>query len=49
MRRETVGYILKSLDTTAIIVTHDPQEAMAVGDQVVLMRQGRGGTDRFAL
>ena len=40
VRRETVE-ILKSLDTTAIIVTHDPQEAMAVGDQVVLMRQGR--------
>lgn len=35
VRRETVE-ILKSLDTTAIIVTHDPQEAMAVGDQVVL-------------
>lgn len=40
MRRETVE-ILKALETTAIIVTHDPQEAMAVGDQVVLMRHGR--------
>lgn len=40
VRRETVE-ILKALETTAIIVTHDPQEAMAVGDQVVLMRHGR--------
>lgn len=40
VRRETVE-ILKALETTAIIVTHDPQEAMAVGDQVVLMRRGR--------
>ena len=40
VRRETVE-ILRALGATAIIVTHDPQEAMAVGDLIVLMRAGR--------
>lgn len=40
VRSETLR-ILRDLQTTAIIVTHDPQEALAVGDQVVLMRKGR--------
>ncbi len=40
VRSETVE-ILRALRATAIIVTHDPQEAMAVGDLIVLMRNGR--------
>ncbi|WP_128255410.1 ABC transporter ATP-binding protein [Falsirhodobacter deserti] len=40
VRRETVD-ILRKTGTTAIIVTHDPQEALAVGDLIVLMRAGR--------
>lgn len=40
IRNETVA-TLKQLGTTAIMVTHDPQEALAVGDLIVLMRQGR--------
>ncbi|KGJ04652.1 iron ABC transporter ATP-binding protein [Paracoccus halophilus] len=40
VRRETLE-ILRQLGTTAILVTHDPQEALAVGDLIVLMRQGR--------
>nr|WP_261322022.1 ABC transporter ATP-binding protein [Rhizobium leguminosarum] len=32
--------LLRALGTTVIIVTHDPQEALSVGDQVVLMRAG---------
>ena len=40
VRRETVE-TLRRTGTTAIIVTHDPQEALAVGDLIVLMRAGR--------
>lgn len=40
VRRETVE-TLHSLGATAIIVTHDPQEALAVGHLIVLMRDGR--------
>lgn len=40
VRRETID-ILRRIGTTAIIVTHDPQEALAVGDLIVLMRAGR--------
>lgn len=40
VRRETVE-TLRRIGTTAIIVTHDPQEALAVGDLIVLMRAGR--------
>lgn len=39
VRRETLD-ILRRLGTTAILVTHDPQEALAVGDLIVLMRGG---------
>lgn len=39
VRRETLD-ILRQLGTTAILVTHDPQEALAVGDLIVLMRDG---------
>ncbi len=39
VRTETLS-LLKSLDTTVIMVTHDPQEALSAGDRLVLMRSG---------
>ncbi|MBX4868540.1 ABC transporter ATP-binding protein [Rhizobium bangladeshense] len=39
VRSDTLN-LLRTLGTTVIIVTHDPQEALSVGDQVVLMRAG---------
>ncbi len=33
--------LLKSLGTTALVVTHDQQDAFALGDRVGLMRDGR--------
>jgi iron(III) transport system ATP-binding protein len=39
VRTDTLA-LLKSLDTTVIIVTHDPQEALSTGNSVVLMRSG---------
>ena len=40
VRDETLG-LLKELKTTAILVTHDPEEALSAGDRVVLMQKGR--------
>ncbi|WP_196259479.1 ABC transporter ATP-binding protein [Pelagibacterium limicola] len=40
VRQETVT-LLRSLGTTAIIVTHDPEEALSLGDKVVLMHKGK--------
>jgi len=40
VRDETLG-LLRELGTTVIIVTHDPEEALSVGDRVVLMRSGQ--------
>ncbi|WP_417579957.1 ABC transporter ATP-binding protein [Pelagibacterium sp.] len=40
IRRETLA-LLRQLGTTAVIVTHDPEEALAIGDKVVLMHKGR--------
>lgn len=40
VREETLG-LLRELKTTAIMVTHDPEEALSAGDRVVLMQQGR--------
>lgn len=40
VREETIG-TLRALGTTAILVTHDPEEALSVGDRVVLMKEGR--------
>ncbi|WP_343315910.1 ABC transporter ATP-binding protein [Brucella sp. BE17] len=48
IRRETVA-LLRSLNTTAIIVTHEAEEALSTGDRVVLMRGGeivQSGTAR---
>jgi len=39
VRSEVVG-ILRETNTTAILVTHDQTEALSVGDQVVVMRDG---------
>lgn len=39
VRTDTLS-LLRSLDATVIMVTHDPQEALSVGDRVVLMRSG---------
>lgn len=43
--RERLGHevrgILKSLNATALLVTHDQQEAFAVADMVGVMREGR--------
>ena len=40
VREETIG-TLRALGTTAILVTHDPEEALAVGDRIVLLKEGR--------
>ncbi|MGD9738091.1 MAG: ABC transporter ATP-binding protein [Bauldia sp.] len=40
VREETLA-ILRDTRVTTILVTHDPEEAMQVGDQIVLMRHGR--------
>jgi iron(III) transport system ATP-binding protein len=39
VRDETLA-LLRELGTTVIIVTHDPEEALSIGDRVVLMRDG---------
>lgn len=40
VRSETIA-LLRQVEATAIMVTHDPQEALAIGDRVVLLNQGR--------
>ncbi|WP_279481468.1 ABC transporter ATP-binding protein [Aureimonas sp. SK2] len=40
MRSETVA-ILRETRATAVIVTHDAEEAMRLGDRIALMREGR--------
>ena len=39
IRQDTVN-LLRKTGTTAIVVTHDPEEALFLGDRVVLMRDG---------
>lgn len=39
--RTDVKVMLRSEETTAILVTHDQAEAMAIGDSIALMRDGR--------
>ena len=39
LREETIN-ILKKSDVSIILVTHDPEEAMLMGDRIVLMRNG---------
>lgn len=40
VRDETIG-LLRETGATALIVTHDPEEAMRIADRIVLMRKGR--------
>lgn len=39
--REDTLTILRETGATALIVTHDPEEAMRLGDRIALLRQGR--------
>ncbi|MCO4318360.1 ABC transporter ATP-binding protein [Phyllobacterium sp. 21LDTY02-6] len=39
LRHDTLS-LLKSLGTTVVMVTHDPEEALSAGNKVVLMRAG---------
>ncbi|MFF7709683.1 ATP-binding cassette domain-containing protein [Pseudomonas sp. NPDC007930] len=39
--RHEIGALLKKLAITAVYVTHDQQEAMALGDRIAVMEQGR--------
>ncbi|MEE2999471.1 MAG: ABC transporter ATP-binding protein [Pseudomonadota bacterium] len=38
--REETSQILREANTTAIIVTHDPEEAMLISDKIILMNDG---------
>jgi iron(III) transport system ATP-binding protein len=40
VRQETIG-LLRETGTTTILVTHDPGEAVSVGDRVALLHRGR--------
>ncbi|WDR05755.1 hypothetical protein PSQ90_16155 [Devosia rhodophyticola] len=40
VRTETLA-VLRETHATSLIVTHDPEEAMVLGDRVALLRQGR--------
>ncbi|MDR7016584.1 ABC transporter ATP-binding protein [Acinetobacter sp. 3657] len=39
--RQSTIEILKKTATTTIIVTHDPEEALQISDQIILMHQGK--------
>jgi iron(III) transport system ATP-binding protein len=40
IREETIA-LLREKDITAVVVTHDPTEAMQIADRIALMRRGR--------
>jgi iron(III) transport system ATP-binding protein len=40
VRDETMG-LLRARGATAVVVTHDPEEALRIGDRIALMRGGR--------
>lgn len=40
VRDETLA-VLRETNATSLVVTHDPEEAMIMGDRVALLRQGR--------
>ncbi len=39
--REDTMALLREAGTTAVVVTHDPEEALRIADRIVLMRAGR--------
>jgi iron(III) transport system ATP-binding protein len=39
--RRDVRNVIKEINTTAIFVTHDQEEAFAIGDRLVIMQQGK--------
>lgn len=39
--REDIGHLLRKLNMTAVYVTHDQQEAMALGDRIAVLERGR--------
>mgnify|MGYP003122900044 CR=1 FL=1 len=39
VRSDTLA-LLKDTDSTAVVVTHDPEEAMLIGDRIALLRAG---------
>jgi len=39
--RDSTIALLRETGATAVIVTHDPEEAMRIADRIVLMRDGR--------
>ncbi|MER0043825.1 ABC transporter ATP-binding protein [Pseudomonas sp. MGal98] len=39
--RSELGQLLRELDITAVFVTHDQGEAMALGDRILVMERGR--------
>ena len=39
--RDLVLHVLKQTTASALIVTHDPEEAMFLGDRIAVMREGR--------
>ena len=39
--RIEIGQLLRELGTTAVYVTHDQDEAMALGDRIAVMQAGR--------
>jgi iron(III) transport system ATP-binding protein len=39
--RDDTAALLVTLDTTVIVVTHDPDEALALGDRLALLQAGR--------
>lgn len=39
--REELRRLLKGRDVAVVLVTHDPEEALAIADRVALMREGR--------
>jgi molybdate transport system ATP-binding protein len=39
--RHSLRHLLQTLEAPALLVTHDPQEALALGDRMLLMAEGR--------
>jgi len=39
--RDDIRHILKTYEAAAILVTHDPEEALALGDRIAIMKEGR--------